>query len=84
MTAHESAEDFLRRFLDTYEAHDLEALWRFYSADCRFPILERFDMDPTWENYKAFMTGSSTPSPTSTTPSRSWSPTTTTSGPCTP
>ena len=56
MTAHESAGDFLRRFLDTYEAHDLEALWRFYSADCRFPILERFDMDPTWENYKAFMT----------------------------
>ncbi|MGI8679448.1 MAG: ester cyclase [Jatrophihabitans sp.] len=56
MTPPESAERFLRRFLDTYERRDLGALWRFYSYDCRFPVLERFDIDPTWDNYKAFMT----------------------------
>ncbi|MHB8296677.1 MAG: ester cyclase [Acidimicrobiales bacterium] len=56
MTAHESAEAFIRRFLDTYESHDLDRTWAFYSADCRFPALERFGVDPTWDNYKAFMT----------------------------
>ena len=56
VTAHESAEDFIRRFLDTYEDHDLEALWTFYSVDCRFPILERFGIHATWKNYKVFMT----------------------------
>lgn len=25
-------------------------------ADCRFPVLERFGIDPTWENHKVFMT----------------------------
>ncbi|MHB8188592.1 MAG: ester cyclase [Dermatophilaceae bacterium] len=25
-------------------------------ADCRFPALERFGIDPTWESYKVFMT----------------------------
>jgi steroid delta-isomerase-like uncharacterized protein len=53
---HESAEALIRRFLDTYESHDLEALWAFYSADCRFPVLERFGIAPTWENYQVFMT----------------------------
>lgn len=52
----ETAEKFIRRFLDTYERHDLDALWTFYGADCRFPVLERFDIEPSWENYKAFMT----------------------------
>lgn len=56
VTAHESAEAFIRRFLDTYESHDLDRTWAFYSADCRFPALERFGVDPTWDNYKAFMT----------------------------
>lgn len=49
-------ENFPRRFLDTYERGDLDSLWTFYSADCRFPVLERFDLEPTWENYRAFMT----------------------------
>jgi hypothetical protein len=49
-------EDLLRRFLDTYESRDLETLWTFYDADCRFPVLERFGLEPTWENYRAFMT----------------------------
>ncbi len=31
-------------------------LWTFYDPDCRFPVLERFDLEPTWENYRAFMT----------------------------
>jgi len=56
MTSTETAERFLRRFLDTYEAHDLDGLWNFYSHDCRFPVLERFGIDPTWDNYKIFMT----------------------------
>jgi len=51
-----SAEDFVRRFLDTYESHDLETLWAFYSDECRFPVLERFGINPTWQNYKTFMT----------------------------
>lgn len=51
-----TAEQFLRRFLDTYEAHDLDGLWNFYSHDCRFPVLERFGIDPSWDNYKTFMT----------------------------
>ncbi len=41
MTPSESAEQFLRRFLDTYEAHDLDGLWSFYSQAGRFPVLER-------------------------------------------
>ena len=49
-------EDFLRRFLDTYERRDLETLWTFYDPDCSFPVLERFDLEPTCENYRAFMT----------------------------
>lgn len=49
-------EHFLRRFLDTYERRDLDTLWTFYNTDCCFPVLERFDLEPTWENYQAFMT----------------------------
>ncbi len=52
----ETAEQYLRRFLDTYESHDLDGLWSFYSQDCRFPVLERFGIDPTWDKYKTFMT----------------------------
>jgi steroid delta-isomerase-like uncharacterized protein len=48
--------DFIRRFLDTYERHDLDTLWTFYHPDCRFTVLSRFGIDPTWDNYKAFMT----------------------------
>ena len=55
MTPSEAAERILRRFLDTYEAHDLDELWTFYSHDCQFPVLERFGIDPTWDRYKAFM-----------------------------
>jgi len=51
----ETAGHFIRRFLDTYEEHDLDTLWTFYSPDCRFPVLERFDIEPSWENYKVFM-----------------------------
>ena len=55
MTTAETPERFIRRFLDTYEEHDLDTLWTFYSPDCRFPILERFDIEPSWERYKLFM-----------------------------
>jgi predicted ester cyclase len=55
MPSPETAEKFLRRFLDTYEARNLTELWNFYSRDCRFPVLTRFGIDPTWDNYKSFM-----------------------------
>lgn len=47
--------EFLRRILDTYENHDLDSLWTFYHPDCYFPVLERFEIEPTWANYKVFM-----------------------------
>lgn len=34
----------------------LDRLWTFYSADCCFPVLERFNIEPSWERYKIFMT----------------------------
>jgi len=46
VTTDETPERFIRRFLDTYEEHDLDRLWTFYSADCRFPVLERFNIEP--------------------------------------
>jgi len=55
VTTDEKPERFIRRFLDTYEAHDLDRLWTFYSKDCKFPVLERFGMEPSWERYKIFM-----------------------------
>lgn len=42
--------------MDTYERRDLDVLWSFYGEDCRFPVLERFGIKPSWENYKRFMT----------------------------
>ncbi|WP_232668086.1 ester cyclase [Pseudonocardia sp. TRM90224] len=56
MTAHDTAERFLRRFLDTYEARDLDELWGFYADDCSFAVLERFGIEPSWPAYKSFMT----------------------------
>ena len=56
ITPSDSIERFLRRFLDTYERRDLDALWSFYGEDCRFPVLERFGIEASWENYKRFMT----------------------------
>jgi predicted ester cyclase len=56
MAPSDSAERFLRRFLDTYERCELVTLWSFYGDDCRFPVLERFGIEPSWENYRRFMT----------------------------
>jgi len=55
VTTDEKPARFIRRFLDTYEAHDLDRLWTFYSKDCSFPVLEHFGMEPSWERYKTFM-----------------------------
>ncbi len=55
MTTDNPPARFIRDFLDTYERHDLAALWTFYSPECSFPILERFGIEPSWENYKGFM-----------------------------
>jgi C-1 hydroxylase len=52
----ETTERFIRRFLDTYEGRELDALWMFYGENCRFPVLERFGIEPSWDNYKRFMT----------------------------
>ena len=56
MSEPQTAEHFLRRLRDTYEAHDLDGLWTSYSHDCSFPVLKRFGIEPTWTNYKGFMT----------------------------
>ncbi len=56
MMSSDNAAHFLRRFLDTYEARDLDGLWKFYSDDCRFPVLERFGLKPSWDTYQTFMT----------------------------
>ncbi|MEJ3653256.1 ester cyclase [Actinomycetes bacterium KLBMP 9759] len=56
VTTADAAERFLRRFLDTYEARDLDGLWAFYAVDCRFAVLERFGIEPSWAAYKTFMT----------------------------
>ena len=37
MSEPQTAEHFLRRLRDTYEAHDLDGLWTFYSHDCAAP-----------------------------------------------
>ncbi len=56
MTPTEAPQRFLRRFLDIYEARDLDRLWTFYSPSCRFPVLARFGIEPDWEHYQRFMT----------------------------
>jgi predicted ester cyclase len=56
MSDFSAAERFVRRFLRTYEAHNLQKLWGFYSAECRFPVLDRFGIEQSWANYKTFMT----------------------------
>lgn len=55
MLSADAAHTLLRRFLDTYEGHDLDTLWSFYADDCRFPVLERFGIEATWPEYRAFM-----------------------------
>jgi steroid delta-isomerase-like uncharacterized protein len=51
----EDNKQLIHRFIETYERHDLEALWDFYSPDCRYVVLTRFGIEPTLENYKRFM-----------------------------
>jgi hypothetical protein len=84
MTRSDSPERFLRRFLDTYERRDLDALWSFYGEDCRFPVLERFGIEPSWDNYKRLMTTFIDAFLTSITTSRNSSKTVRTCGLCTP
>lgn len=55
MTTDDTPASFIRRFLDTYERHDLDTLWSFYSPDCTFPVLQRFGIEASWERYKVFM-----------------------------
>lgn len=45
----------IRRFVTTFEKHDLDAGWKLFDQKCRFSVLKRFGIEPTFENYKAFM-----------------------------
>jgi steroid delta-isomerase-like uncharacterized protein len=56
MSGARDPEQFLKAFLDTYERHDLETFWTFYAQDCRYPVLDRFGIEPTQDNYRRFMT----------------------------
>lgn len=46
---------FIQHFIKTYESHDLEAFWKFYAEDCKFTVLTRFGITPSWEHFKVFM-----------------------------
>lgn len=48
-------KQLIHDFIETYERHDLDAMWNFYSPDCRYTVLTRFGIEPTLENYKRFM-----------------------------
>lgn len=45
----------IHRFVAALERHDLEAVWDCLDAHCRFPVLTRFGIDPTFENYQRFI-----------------------------
>lgn len=45
----------IRRFVTTLEKRDLDAAWKIFDPQCRFSVLTRFGIEPTFENYKAFM-----------------------------
>jgi steroid delta-isomerase-like uncharacterized protein len=55
VTTDNTPAHFIRDFLDTYERHDLDTLWTIYSPKCSFPVLERFGIEPSLDNYKGFM-----------------------------
>jgi C-1 hydroxylase len=46
----------VRRFIAAFERHDMEALWENFDPRCRFTVLTRFGIEPTFENYKQFIT----------------------------
>jgi steroid delta-isomerase-like uncharacterized protein len=45
----------IRRFVTTVENHDLDAAWTNFDQQCRFSVLTRFGIDPTFENYQRFI-----------------------------
>ena len=46
----------IRRFITAFEKHDLDAVWVNFDSQCRFPVLTRFGIEPTFENYRHFIT----------------------------
>jgi|SRR5581483_3451517 len=45
----------IRRFVAALEKHDLDAVWANFDQQCRFPVLTRFGINPTFENYRRFI-----------------------------
>jgi steroid delta-isomerase-like uncharacterized protein len=45
----------IRRLITAFEKHDLDAVWVNFDPQCRFPILTRFGIEPTFENYRRFI-----------------------------
>jgi len=45
----------IHRVVAALERHDLEAVWACLDPHCRFPVLTRFGIDPTFDNYKRFI-----------------------------
>lgn len=46
----------IHRFISEYERHEMESAWKNFDPHCKFPVLRRFGIEPTFENYKVFMT----------------------------
>jgi predicted ester cyclase len=44
----------IRRFIAAFESHNLDAIWENLDPNCRFPVLARFGIEPTLENYQRF------------------------------
>ena len=45
----------IRRFVAALEKHDLDAVWANFDQQCHFPVLTRFGINPTFENYRRFI-----------------------------
>ena len=51
----EENKAIIRRFIIAVEKHDLDAVWGNFDQQCRFSVLTRFGIDPTFENYRRFI-----------------------------
>ncbi len=45
----------IHRFIEAFERHDMETVWEYFDEHCRFSVLKRFGIEPTFENYKRFI-----------------------------
>ena len=51
----EENKAIIRHFVTAVEKHDLDAVWVNFDQQCRFPVLTRFGIEPTFKNYRRFI-----------------------------